>query len=140
MKTPTMRHGWLVIRSTSCWSVGIPSPARTWPRSLPCRVLKMLRVVRMSAGRRGEPHQGTARRHADRPDQLLELFGEHLPGAADSGGVRADAGDATALVPDPPRPGASSDLARAFSKTRSPSHRHGASHRAALASSVSLSR
>jgi len=27
------------------------------------------------------------RRHADRPDQLLEFLGEHLPGAADRGGV-----------------------------------------------------
>src|ERR1700688_2036515 len=47
------------------------------------------------------------------------------------------AGDATSLVSDAPRPRASIDLARAFSKTRSPSHRLGASHCAALASSVS---
>jgi len=31
-----------------------------------------------------EQDQGTARRHADRPNQLLELSGEHVPGAADS--------------------------------------------------------
>jgi len=37
-------------------------------------------------------------------------------------------------------PGRSLDLARAFSKTRSSSHRHGASHRAAPASSVSVPR
>src|ERR1700745_3932215 len=37
MKTPTMRHGWHRIRSTSCWSVGIPSPARIWLRNLPSR-------------------------------------------------------------------------------------------------------
>ena len=47
----------------------------------------------------------------------------------------------TALVPNAPRPGASLDLARTFSKTRSSSHRLGASHRAALALlSVSLPR
>ena len=34
------------IRSTSCWSVGIPSPAKTWLRNLRCRVLKMLRIAR----------------------------------------------------------------------------------------------
>ena len=84
--------------------------------------------------------QGTARRHADRPDQLLELFGQHVPGAADRGGLCADARDAPSPGTDPPRPGASIDLARAFSKTRSPSYRHGASHRGALASSVSLPR
>jgi len=71
---------------------------------------------------------------------LLELFGEHVPGVADRGGVCADAGDATSLVSDPPRPGASLDFARTFSKTRSPSYRYGASHRAALAASVSLPR
>src|SRR6266849_2497712 len=48
MKTPTMRHGWHRIRSTSCWSVGIPSRARIWLRNLPCRVLKMLRIARNS--------------------------------------------------------------------------------------------
>src|ERR1022692_908384 len=99
-----------------------------------------LREDLLSAGRRGEQDQRIARRNADRPNQLLELFGEHVPGAADSGGLHTDAGDATALVPDPPRPGANLDLARAFSKTRSPSHRYRASHRAALASSVSLPR
>jgi len=44
------------------------------------------------------------------------------------------------LSPTRHAPGASIDLARAFSKTRSPSYRHGASHRAALAASVSLPR
>src|SRR5258706_4090081 len=99
-----------------------------------------LREDLLSAGRRGKPHQGATRRNADRTDQLLELFGEHVPRAADSGGVCADAGDATALVPEPTRPRASLDLARALSKTRGSSHRHSSSHRAALASSVSLPR
>jgi len=44
------------------------------------------------------------------------FFGEHVPRTADSGGVCADARDATALVFDPPRPGASLDFARTFSK------------------------
>jgi hypothetical protein len=89
-----------------------------------------LRAGLLSAGRRREQDKGTARRHADRPHQLLELFGEHVSGAADRGGLRADAGDASPLGPHCPRSRASLDLARAFSKTRSPSHRHGASHRA----------
>ena len=100
--------------------------------------IRDLRAGVLSAGRRREPHQGIARRHADWPNQLLELLSEHVPGAADSGGVCADARDTPALVPDTSRPGASLDHARAFSKTRSPSHRYGASHRTALASSVSL--
>ena len=53
-----------------------------------------LRTSLLSAGRRGEQNQRIARRHADRPDQLLELLGQYVPGAADRGGVCADARDA----------------------------------------------
>jgi hypothetical protein len=121
---------------------------KTWPwkrRALCRHQLKTesavdLREDLLSAGRRRKPDQGAARRHADRPDQLLELLGEHISGATDGGGVCADARDAPALVPHSTRPGASLDHARAFSKTRSPSHRLGASHRAALASGVSVPR
>src|SRR5260370_8080239 len=73
-----------------------------------------LRAGLLSAGGRREQDKGIARRHADRPDQLFELFGEHLPSPTYGGGVCADARDAPALGTDPPRPGASLDLARTF--------------------------
>ncbi len=91
-------------------------------------------------GDMAESYQGIARRHADRPDQLLELLGKHLPGATDGGGLCADARDAPSPGTDPPRPGASRYLAGTLSKTRSPNRCHGAAHRGALASSVSLPR
>ena len=99
-----------------------------------------LRAGLLSAGGRRESDKGIARRHADRPDQLLELFGKHIPGATDGGGLCADARDAASPGTDPPRPLASRGLARTFSKTRCPSRRHGTSHRSALAASVSLPR
>src|SRR5258708_32685982 len=81
-----------------------------------------------------------ARRYADRPDQLLELFGEHLPGAADSGGVWADARDAPAPGTDPPRPGASLDLARTFLEAGCSGGGLGGSRRVALAPVLSVPR
>src|SRR5258708_2403523 len=99
-----------------------------------------LRKNLVSAGRRGEKNKRMARRHENRPDELFEFLGKHVPGAAARGGIGADERDAPSPGTDPPRPSASLDLTRAFSKTRSPSHRHRASHRAALAASVSLPR
>src|SRR5258708_34838577 len=81
-----------------------------------------------------------ARRYADRPHQLLELFGEHLRGAEDSGGVCADARDAPAPGTGPPRPGASLDLARTFLEAGCSGGGLGASHRVALAPVLSVPR
>ena len=75
----------------------------------------------------------------DRPDQLLKLFGEHVPGAADSGGVCSDARDAPSPGSDPLRPGASLDFARMFLEAGRSGGGLGASHRAALTPVLSVS-
>src|SRR5258708_4899829 len=99
-----------------------------------------LRENLLSAGRGGKQNKRFAGRHENRPAKLFKFLGEHVRGAAARGGIWADERDAPSPGPAPPRPSASLDLTRAFSKTRSPSHRHRASHRAALAASVSLPR
>src|SRR5260370_33157395 len=50
-----------------------------------------LRAGLLSAGGRREQDKGVAQPHGGRPDQVLKLFGAHIPRPAYSGGVWGDA-------------------------------------------------